>query len=203
MAISPTNTPPRRRRLGCLGSLVLLVVLGSVGYLALEAFTHPWIFTVGGHFRLLPFWQGVGEIQGPGGRYRIFVFFYPENAGSRVLPLTSVRGSGWVCAPSGKSYRVLMGGGTHELIWRDMNNKPFSLYTYRRNPGASLHSPPKLDFTGRWVGPALVMDDQGTTASAFLADGSLNPKPGAPGPARPVTFTEMQWWLSPCDSRGS
>jgi hypothetical protein len=55
-------------------------------------------FTVGGHFRVLPFWQGVGDIQGPGGTYRIFVSLQPSNASSYVLPSTSVSGTGWACA---------------------------------------------------------------------------------------------------------
>jgi hypothetical protein len=164
-------------------------------------FTHPWIFTVGGRFRLLPFWEGVGDIKGPGGTYRIFIFFYPKNAGSRVLPLTSVGGTGWVCTPSGQSYKVLVGGGTHEVVWRDMDNKPFTLYAYRRNALSTQHLPPKLDFAGRWVGPNLVMEDKGTMASAFLVDGSLNPRPAGPGTTRAaVTFVENRWWFSPCSA---
>ena len=197
------NATPRRRGPGCLGQLILLGLLAAVGFIALMGVTNPWIFTVGGRFRPLPFWEGVGDIQGPGGTYRLFIFFQPENAGSRVLPLTSVGGSGWVCTPSGQSYQVLLGGGTHEVVWRDMDNKPFTLYAYRRNPGSTLHLPPKLDFVGRWVGPNLVMEDKGTMASAFLADGSLNPRPGGPGPAQPVTFVEKWWWVSPCKASAS
>ena len=199
-----TNTmSPGRTRIGCLGQLILLGLLVGVGVIALMAVTNPWIFTVGGRFRLLPFWEGVGDIQGPGGTYRIFVFFHPDNARSRVLPLTSVSGSGWVCAPSGHSYPVLVGGGTHEVVWRDMDGKPFTLYMYQRHPGSTVHVPPKLDFAGRWVNANLVMDDKGTTMSAFLPDGSLNDRPGAPGPTRAVTFVETRWWFQPCRSRTS
>ena len=193
-----TNTTPPRRRVGCLGQLILLALLAAVGFIALMGLTNPWIFTVGGRFRLLPFWEGVGDIQGPGGTYRIFIFFQPENAGSRVLPNTSVGGSGWICTPSGQNYQIRVGGGIHEVVWRDMNNKPFTLYVYRRHAASTQHFPPKLDFVGRWVGPDLVMQDKGTTASAFLPGGSLNPQPGAPGPSRAVTFVERRWWVSPC-----
>jgi hypothetical protein len=191
--------PPQRRRIGCLGQLLALALLAGVGFIALTGFTNPWIFTVGGRFRVLPFWQGVGEIEGPGGTYRIFVFFQPENGGFRVLPSTSVRGSGWVCAPTGHTYPVLVGGGAREVVWRSMDNKPFSLYTYQRHAGSSVHVPPKLDFAGGWVGPNLVMEDKGTTTSAFLVDGSLNPRPGTPGPTRAITFVESRWWFgNPC-----
>jgi len=190
--------PRQRKRIGCVGQLLALVLLVGVGYIALMAVTNPWIFTVGGRYRALPFWEGVGEMEGPGGTYRIFVFFQPVSGGFRSLPSTSVRGSGWVCAPSGHDYAVLIGGGAREVVWRSMDDKPFGLYIYQRNAGSSVHLPPKLDFVGRWVGPNLVMQDNGTTASAFLADGSLNPGPGAPGPARAITFVETRWWFGPC-----
>jgi hypothetical protein len=191
--------PAQRRRLGCLSQLVLLGLLLSVVYIGVIAVTNPWIFTVGGRVRLLPSWEGVGDIQGPGGQYRIFVSFQPARGGSRILPSTSVGGTGWICAPSGHSYSIRIGGGAHEVVWRDMNNKDFRLYTWQRTAWSTAHQPPKLEFTGRWVGPSLVMDDKGSTARAFQADGSLNPRPGAPGPRQPITFVETQWWFgSPC-----
>lgn len=194
-----SSTAPRRRRIGCLGQLIVLGLLAGVGFIALMAVTHPWIFTVGGRLRVLPFWEGAGDIQGPGGRYRIFVSFQPTNSGSRVLPSTSVRGTGWVCAPSGHSYPVRVGGEAHEVVWRNMDNKAFTLYTWQRKAWSSVHLPPKLDFAGHWAGPNLVMEDKGTLASAFLADGSLNPRPGAPGAARAITFVETTWWFGrPC-----
>jgi hypothetical protein len=193
---------PQRRRIGCLGQFFLLGLLLGVGFIAVVAVTNPWIYTLGGRLRLLPFWQGVGDIQGPGGTYRIFVSFQPGNASSHVLPSTSVSGTGWVCAPSGHDYQIRVGGGAHEVVWRDMNNKSFTLYTWQRGAWSTQHLPPKLNLVGRWVGPNLVMDDKGTTASAFLADGTLNPRPGAPGPNRAVTFVESQWWFGhPCPTR--
>lgn len=199
-----TGPSPQRGRIGCVAQLVLLGLVAGVGFIALMGVTNPWIFTVGGRLRLLPFWEGVGEIQGPGGTYRIFVSFQPRQASSRVLPSTSVGGSGWVCAPSGRSYRVFVRGGAHEVVWRDMDDKPFALYAYRRHAGSMQHLPPKLDFVGRWVGPNLVMQDKGTTAAAFLSDGSLNPRPAAPGPARDITFVEKRWWFGrPCSARTS
>ena len=87
------------------------------------------------------------------------------------------------------------------MIWRDMNDKPFTLYTWQRGVLSTQHLPPKLNFTGRWSGPDLVMEDKGTLASAFLPDGSLNPHPGTRGPSRAVTFVETNWWLGrPCSS---
>ena len=188
-----------RKRSGCLSQLLLLALFCAVVYLAVIAITNPWIFTLGGHFRLLPFWQGVGDVEGPGGTYRIYVSIEPSSARSRVLPSTSVKGTGWICAPSGHSYRLKVGGGAHEMVWRDMNDKAFTLRVWQRDTWSTQHLPPKLTFSGRWIGPKLVMDDAGSTASAFLQDGSLNPRPGAAGPRRPVTFVETQWVFgNPC-----
>jgi len=53
--------------------------------MGVAAVTNPWIFTVGGHFRLLPEWTGSGVVEGPGGTYRIFVSFIPSRGGSRIL----------------------------------------------------------------------------------------------------------------------
>src|SRR5262249_19070336 len=161
---------------GCLSQVVLLGLLIGLGSIALMLITNPWIFTVGGRLRLLPFWEGVGDIQGPGGRYRIYLSIQPSNARSHVLPSTSISGTGWACAPSGHDYPIRVGGGAHEVVWRDMNNEAFSLYTWQRGAWSTEHRPPKLDFAGRWVGPNLVMEDKGTVASAFLEDGSLSPR---------------------------
>jgi hypothetical protein len=56
---------------------------------------------------------------------------------------------------------------------------------------------PRLNFSGSWVGPNLQMDDEGTLAQAFLADGTLSPAPGGAhlkDKAVPITFTEISWW---------
>lgn len=183
---------------------MLLGLLAGFGFVAVVAITNPWIFTVGGRFRALPFWQGVGDIQGPGGKYRIFVSIQPSYASSHVLPSTSVSGSGWICGPSGRSYQIRVGGGAHEVVWRDMNNKSFALYTWQRETWSAKHLPPKLSLVGHWMGPSLVMDDTGTIASAFLQDGSLNPRPGPPGPKRAITFVETPWWFGrPCTGHAS
>ena len=193
--------PPQRRRIGCLGQLVLLGLLGVAVVVGTMAVTNPWIFTVGHRLRLLPFWVGAGDVQGPGGTYRIFVWLQPSNTRSGVLASTGVRGSGWICAPSGHSYQVRVGGGTNQVVWRDMNERPFTLYTWQRRTWSTERLPPKLAFVGHWVGPNLVMQDKGTTASVILPDGSLNPRPGAPGPTRDILFVETRCWFGrPCGS---
>jgi hypothetical protein len=61
---------------------------------------------------------------------------------------------------------------------------------------------PQLSFSGQWVGPNLVMSDDGSIAHAFLPDGTLStdksswhPKTGA----LPVTLTETSLWSGGAD----
>ena len=192
-----------RKRTGCLGQLVLLAVFLVALGMGVAAITNPWIFTVGGHFRLLPEWTGSGVVEGPGGTYRIFVSFIPSRGGSRILPSTSVSGSGVICTPAGRSYKVRISGGAPLSVWSDMNNKPFTLNTYTRGAFSTQHDPPKLRLTGRWNGPRLILNDEGTLARAFAPDGTLIAHPGtAAGPGKEITFAETDWWLGdPCPGR--
>jgi hypothetical protein len=57
--------PRRRRRIGCLSSLVIVLILGLGVMVGVAIIMGPWILTVGGRQRLLPAWEGVGDAQGP------------------------------------------------------------------------------------------------------------------------------------------
>lgn len=62
-----------RRRMGCLSSLLALLILGLLGLTIIEIIMGPWILTVGGRQRYLPIWEGVGDAEGPGGTYRLYI----------------------------------------------------------------------------------------------------------------------------------
>lgn len=183
--------------------LLALLVLGLIGF---NALLYPWIFTVGGKVRFLPLWQGVARVGGPGGTYRIAIWFSPSSQGSSVLPSTAIAGSGVICTPKGERYSLKITGGASGSVWRDMNGHEFHLYAVHRPFGYSLSgkdvSRPRLSFYGRWVGPDLAMNDRGALNHAFRADGSLDE--GAiyghsDANAVPVTFRETRWWPgSPC-----
>src|SRR5450631_298264 len=175
---------PRKQRLGCLPSVALLAL--AIG---------PWIYVVGGHTRLLPVWAGVGEVAAPAGRYKIYIWFSPSSASSRILPSASVSGSASVCTPQGQHYRFKLSGGASGRIWKDMDGHEFHLYARYRPLLWSLNQEPQpfLEFSGRWVGDNLVMADDATVAHTFLPYVRLNvdwsrwhPKTGA----LPVTFAE-------------
>jgi hypothetical protein len=194
----------RRGGLGCLGGLVVLLVVGSLFYVAVDAVFAPWIYLVGGKHRLLPVWAGQGDAMGPGGRYRVWLWFSPTPNGSRILPGVSVQGSGYVCTPRGQLYQLRVTGGASGRIWNDMDGHSFHLEAYHRPILWNLSNydtwRPRLSFSGAWVGPDLAMTDDASLAHAFRPDGSLNdaargtwyPKTGAV----PITLKETSWQVT-------
>jgi hypothetical protein len=149
---------------------------------------------------------GAGIAQTPAGPYTIHVWFSPSPSGSRILPSASISGSAYVCTPTGKRYTLKVTGGAIGRIWKDMDGHSFRLYASNGPFFVSVTGDhrPRLNFSGSWVGPNLQMDDEGTIAQAFLADGSLSPGPGLGGShikekAVPITFTETSsWWRGSC-----
>ena len=197
--MSSVPSRPRRRGIGCLPGLVILVVLGILFVMAIDLAFAPWIYSVGGRTRLLPVWAGVGVAQTSSGPYTIHVWFSPSPSSSR-LPSASVRGSAYVCTPTGKQYNLTVTGGASGRIWRDMDGHAFHLSAYQRPAFANFTGdrPPRLEFAGQWTGPNLQLNDEGTLSQAFLADGSLNSKPSAANAkenAVPITFVETTWWV--------
>ena len=195
------SVPPRSRRkgIGCLSGLLILLVLGPLFIAAVDLAFAPWIYSVGGRTRLLPVWAGVGVAETPVGRYRIKIWFSPSPSGSRILPSASISGSASVCTPTGKRYNLNVTGGASGRIWKDMDGHSFHLYALNRPFFATLTGDrrPRLNFSGSWVGPNLQMDDDGTIAQAFLKDGSLSPGQGGAHikeKSVPITFTETSWW---------
>jgi len=190
----------RRRGMGCLPGLLILLLLGPLFVIAVDLAFAPWIYSVGGRHRLLPIWAGVGVAQTLSGPYTIHIWFSPSPSGSRILPSASVRGSAYVCTPTGKRYNLTVTGGASGRIWSDMDGHAFHLSAYHRPAFATLTGDrrPRLEFTGKWAGPNLQMNDEGTITQAFLADGSLSSKPSgaqAKENAVPITFTETTWWV--------
>jgi hypothetical protein len=192
--------PRPRKGIGCLPTLLILGLLAPLFIAAVDLIFAPWIYSVGGRTRLLPVWAGVGVAQTSSGPYTIHVWFSPSPSGSRILPSTSVRGSAYVCTPTGKRYNLRVTGGANERIWKNMDGHAFSFSAYNLPAFASLTDDrrPRLFFSGQWVGPDLKMNDEGSIAPAFLADGSLSSRPGlsrSTENAVPITFTETTWWL--------
>jgi hypothetical protein len=196
------HSRPRKRGLGCLTSLILLTMLGTVGIVAIDLAFAPWIYLVGGRVRLLPIWAGSGVVQAPSGSYRIYIWFSPSPSGSRILPSTSISGSGYVCTPKGERYSLRVSGGASGHIWKDMDGHAFHIAAYNRPVFWQFNKDrrPSLSFSGQWVGSNLVMSDDASIARAFQLDGSLGPANirnwHSTTGALPITLTETSWWTS-------
>jgi hypothetical protein len=167
----------RKKAIGCLSGLLLLFLVGPLAIVSIDLAFAPWIYVVGDRTRFLPVWAGIGVAQSPFGQYTSRIWFSPRPSGSRILPSASVLGSAYVCTPTGNGYALRVTGGAIGRIWRSMSGRTIHLFAEH---GPILYSVdgecrPRLAFSGKWVGADLVMDDEGSIAKAFLADGNLRP----------------------------
>lgn len=176
--------PVRRGCAGCLtqiiGTLIVGLVVAGIGYVALERVFHPWAFYQGGHSHLLPIWQGVGRMHTDRGDYTLTLYMFPTSGG-RTFNLPTIKGDGYLCTPNGERYFLRISGGLTEKTGIDSNGKTMTLRYYRRPAFAgftgSYEQPPRLELRGQWRNPDLVMDDGGSLAAAFLADGTVSKSP--------------------------
>jgi hypothetical protein len=188
MSIMPN--PPRSRPgcfAGLLRSLSLLLVLGAFFVLALTAVFAPWGYYLGGHFHILPLWQGWGRMHTPAGDYVVFLYMQPRSSGRSRFP--SVGGSGVVCTPRGESFNLRLTGGFQQRVGLDTDGQQMSLSLAQNLNFLGTNQDSRLKFSlyGAWHNPELVLEDRGTVARAFNPDGTLytgdphkRPEPSAP-----------------------
>jgi hypothetical protein len=199
--------PPRPRRRGCfggcLGCIPQLLMLAVFCVLVVEVVMlviGPWVFHVGGHWRVWPAWQGVGQLHEPAGDYPMYVLIAPSPHGTRLGGGgQGLTGQAYICGPNGRAWRLRLTGGAPRSAWWEMKGKPVWINVAARPLNwnfVDYHKwLPQFALWGQWDGPNLVMQDKGTFANAFLPDGQVNPHAGAtwaqPGqPVATITFTE-------------
>jgi hypothetical protein len=185
-----------------IATLIVLAVVGSVGWVGLVHLFYPWAFYLGGHSHVLPLWQGVAHVHTDRGDYTLTVYLQPTSGG-RTYNLPTVKGTGYLCTPNAERYTLFVRGGLNEKIGTDSNGKTMTL-SYYRHPAfggviGPYEQPPRLALRGQWHNPDLVMDDGGSLADAFLPDGSPS-KSGHTyyhADARnkvPIVFREVSVW---------
>ena len=191
-----TKTMARRVRLGCLGSLVVMVVVGAGVFVVTNALFAPWAFFMGGRFHVLPQWQGWGRMHSnaAGGDYMLYVRMTPTPSPPPYIS-TSVKGDAMLCTPKGERYHLLLGGGMARHLPLNTVGQPIHLYMHRRVGLLGVGGGrPRLDLRGVWIDGGIAMEDDGTLAREFGPDGSLLEKNAgdAANPAEKVavTFTE-------------
>jgi hypothetical protein len=208
MSEAPFRT--RKKGIGCLPGLLLLLILGPLVVMLIDLAFAPWIYVVGGRTRFLPVWAGTGVANSQFGQYKIRVWFSPTSSGSRILPSASILGSAYVCTPTGRRYTMRVTGGASGRIWGSVAGHTVHLFADHRPIFYSINGDrrPRLVFSGQWVGSDLVMDDEGSIDRAFMPDGSLSPNAQVSHPkasAIPITFRETTWWWfgGDCGTAGS
>jgi hypothetical protein len=168
----------KKRRFGCLGAIIFSLAFGAVVYLVVIAVIAPWGYFLGGHFHLLPGWQGLGRLHSAtAGDYLLYLWIYPRTrGGSRVYGNSGVSGTALLCTPHGEQFSLRVGGGMPKSWMVDTDGQPLHIYLYRRPWNynfVAVNEHPKLDFRGQWHNPDLIMDEHGTLSQEFTADGHL------------------------------
>jgi len=108
----------RRRRLGCLGALILMVIVLAVVY----ALPNPWALHIGGRFTPTESWQGYGaDTVSNGGRYELYLDLrggllsagQHGHASCSGRGCDSLAGSAKLCGTAGKTYTFALSGAVH------------------------------------------------------------------------------------------
>jgi hypothetical protein len=169
--------------LGCLGRLALIlaggVVAGAVLLVAIDHVFVPWAFYLGGTRHVLPVWQGIGRMRGPGGDYIVSLWISPARP-DRTFHLPSVDGQAYLCTPRGDRFLQRATGYFTSKIGADTDGKQME-FELRRRPllwrviGGDER--PCVDLRGTWRNSNLELDDDGSLSRAFLPDGMLNTGP--------------------------
>ncbi len=168
-----------RSRFGCLGCLVqvsIILVLGCVLAVAVIGMLWPWGFYLGGKFHWLPEWQGVGTMHAKSGRYVLYVFFYPTNAGQRIVAESAVTGFAYLCSPRREIFRLKLGGSMRPHLNLNTDGEKIGLYAHYRPVLYGIASNdlrPEIKLRGHWQNPNLVMDDDSSIQRAFEPDGTV------------------------------
>ncbi len=172
------------RRLGCLGGLLAVTVLGAVVYFGILAVFAPWSFFMGGEFHLIPGWWAWGRVHSPvEGDYFLYVQLDPWTRGRRVAPL---KGWGYVCSPRGEITALGLYAYMPRPPWldTDIDGTRMSVDMSRRPSFWSFSNDrrPEIHLRGQWHNPALELDDGGSISRAFTPEGLpyLGPRKGQP-----------------------
>jgi hypothetical protein len=153
------------RRAGCLGySGILLLVIFLIVVVG-----HPWALHMGGRWTPAMVWHGYGKMHAStGADYMVWMNIGPMAMASRRSgKRENFQGTAIVCTPQGAA--VTMDATGRVDAWLDADGKPVRMFvTTRRGmkPTLSFH------LYGQWKGTELVLEDNGSLADSFRADGS-------------------------------
>lgn len=161
----------RPKRVGCLGQLLLYVILVLP---AIYILPNPWALHIGGRFTPLERWQGYGAVQASnGGRYMLYLNLrggFANSAPENGSP-PSLSGTADLCTESGEMYTFDVRGSVHSWLSTDGAATSVGLVDSPQVPGGYV-----ITLQGVWHGPALYLanpDDLFT--ELFTARGAVRP----------------------------
>jgi hypothetical protein len=188
--VSVTNSDPvlrpRRRRgcLGCLGSLVVVLVLAvGVGILL-----KPWSLHIGGRFT--PFgWTGIGRARTPDGldagiELKLGTRYRAACTGSGG-GCTQMNGSGVVCTRAGR-FTFSIADASFSAWW-SLDGRPMKVRLTHGNTTLTRYLNIYLD--GTWHGPAYEASDGGYLSHGFNPNGSPRSATGSVEGAEAATVS--------------
>ena len=183
MIRNPSRKP--QSCLGCIGSLIGIFLLAGIGYLVTVAIFAPWSYYLGGSFHLIPIWQGWGKLHSSSGDFVLYVLFSePQNS---RLGYPYISGTAELCTPRGEKFRgmhvIASFGSNHFGLNTDHQPVTINVYSYGSFGSFKTDHRPRFDLYGSWQNSDLVLEDHGSLASAFLADGEAYLGPEANQPA--------------------
>lgn len=152
--------------------LVILLLLSAfpIGLYVLA----PWNFYYGGHFHLIPGWQGMGVIhsKASGGDYSLFVYIEPK---IQQYQQSDIQGSAVLCTPKGVRIPMAWIGNFPSHPTADLAGVTINFGAFGNSVKSQFNGDyhPSVGFHGSFGDHQLHLDDDGTIATAFHPDGSV------------------------------
>ena len=198
MAHPDTAFPPPQKRRGLHGfpaflALILILALFPIGLYLLA----PWNYYTGGHFHVLPWWQGSARFTAPasGGDYMMFFTISPSLSQYRAWDLN---GTAFLCTPRGERIAFSVGGELPKGTYKELNGVPIRmrLVSLRTQMAINGKMDAYLDLVGTFDHTKLVVNDNGSFNRAFAADGSFHSSSTMGSGSQNLTFTLQEIALS-------
>lgn len=149
---------------GCPGSITGAILL----VLAVSLLLDPWALRIGGRWTPALTWHGIGKLHATtGATYGLYMEVSLYTSQGRGRSGKNLAGTAKLCTPQGEIYPLTVDGYL-KRAWLDAEGKPVTFYFYSlKNAQPRL----RLELLGSWQGQELVLDDKGSMAMSFAADG--------------------------------